>query len=58
MAIPVDLVFLLLLPITTPGEQLNALAAVARKLRDQHVVRDLRSAADNSAMYRVLTTMT
>jgi nitrogen PTS system EIIA component len=55
---PVDLVFLLLLPMTTPGEQLNALAAVARKLRDQHVVRELRSAADNSAMYRVLTSMT
>jgi PTS system nitrogen regulatory IIA component len=53
---PVDLVFLLLLPATAQGEQLTALAAVARKLRDPPTVEDLRHAADRNAVYRVMTT--
>ncbi|MBO0765734.1 MAG: PTS sugar transporter subunit IIA, partial [Hyphomicrobiaceae bacterium] len=36
---PVDLVFLLLLPASSQLDQLNALAAVARKLRDADVLR-------------------
>jgi nitrogen PTS system EIIA component len=52
---PVDIVFLLLLPATPAGEQLNALAAVARRLRDQKVLRTLREAADSTSMYSVMT---
>src|SRR5215831_13312629 len=37
---PVDLVFLLLLPANPVGEQLKALASVARKLRDPACLRD------------------
>src|SRR4249920_226623 len=39
---PVDIVFLLLLPASSQLEQINALAAVARKLRDAAVLRKLR----------------
>jgi PTS system nitrogen regulatory IIA component len=51
---PVDIVFLLLLPQAAAGEQLNALAAVARRLRDQKVVQALRAAPDSSILYRTL----
>ena len=53
---PVDVVFLLLLPPTPEGEQLNALASVARRLRDQKIVSDLRRADDSSSMYHAMTT--
>jgi nitrogen PTS system EIIA component len=43
---PVDLVFLLLLPTTPAGEQLNALAAVSRKLRKPEIRGALRRASD------------
>jgi PTS system nitrogen regulatory IIA component len=48
---PVDIVFLLLLPATPVGEQLTALAAVARKLRDPTTVRNLRRASDSAALF-------
>jgi PTS system nitrogen regulatory IIA component len=48
----VDIVFLLLLPTDSGGEQLNALAAVARKLRDQNTIDHVRKASDGPAMYR------
>lgn len=48
---PVDIVFLLLLPAAPAGEQLNALASVARRLRDPDAVRALRGASDNAALY-------
>jgi len=48
---PVDVVFLLLLPAAAAGEQLNALASVARKLRDPASLRRLRRAADGAALY-------
>ena len=48
---PVDLVFLLLLPTAPAGEQLNALALVARKLRDADTVRNARRAMDPSGLY-------
>jgi PTS system nitrogen regulatory IIA component len=52
---PVNIVFLLLLPEAAAGEQLNALAAVARRLRNQKVVHDLRAAPDGSSLYHALT---
>ena len=51
---PVDIVFLLLLPTTPHGEQLTALAGVARKLRDAHVSANLRGATDNAGIYRAI----
>lgn len=52
---PVDVVFLLLLPASSQLDQLNALAAVARKLRDTHVLRNLREAASCAALYQAVT---
>jgi PTS system nitrogen regulatory IIA component len=48
---PVDLVFLLLLPMASAGEQLNALAMVARRLRDADITRDARRATGPSGLY-------
>ena len=48
---PVDVVFLLLLPATSGGGQLNALASVARKLREPDVLRRVREAADRTAVF-------
>jgi len=52
---PVDIVFLLMLPATSQLDQLNALAAVARKLRDREVLRKLRSATSRTELYRAVT---
>ena len=52
---PVDIVFLLLLPATSAGGQLNALASVARKLRDPVALLGLRNAADGNALYDVMS---
>jgi PTS system nitrogen regulatory IIA component len=52
---PVDLVFLLMLPATSQLEQLNALAAVARRLRDPQVLEELRGAATSAELYRAVT---
>jgi nitrogen PTS system EIIA component len=52
---PVDLVFLLILPAASQLDQLNALAAVARTLRDADVLRKMRSAASTTELYRVVT---
>jgi PTS system nitrogen regulatory IIA component len=51
---PVDLVFLLLLPAASQLDQLNALAAVARKLRDRDVLAKLRSATSPIELYRAV----
>jgi PTS system nitrogen regulatory IIA component len=51
---PVDLVFLLLLPAAAAGEQLSALASVARKLRDPVSLRRLRQAADAAELHGVM----
>jgi nitrogen PTS system EIIA component len=51
---PVDIVFLLLLPAQSQSEALNALASVARKLRDPVSVQRLRSAADDEELYRAI----
>lgn len=51
---PVDIVFLLLLPKSPAGEQLGALAAIARVLRKPEVAAKLRKARDSQEMYRAL----
>jgi nitrogen PTS system EIIA component len=51
---PVDLVFLLLLPTASAGEQLNALAMVARSLRDADIVRNARRATTPSGLYAAM----
>ena len=48
---PVDLVFLLLLPTTSAGEQLNALASVARRLRNPERLSGLRGAMHCSDLF-------
>jgi PTS system nitrogen regulatory IIA component len=51
---PVDLVFLLLLPGTTEGDQLNALASVARKLRSPITSSAIRAARDGAEAYEAI----
>jgi PTS system nitrogen regulatory IIA component len=50
----VDVVFLLLAPTDPEGNQLNALACVARTLRDQGVLSSVRQATDIAAAYRAV----
>jgi PTS system nitrogen regulatory IIA component len=52
---PVDIVFLLLLPASSQLDQLNALAAVARKLREPEVLRTLRAAHTPAELFEILT---
>jgi PTS system nitrogen regulatory IIA component len=52
---PVDIVFLLLLPETANGEQLNALACVARALRNSEALTLLRKAPDPTAAFQSVT---
>ena len=52
---PVDTIALLLLPDARQGEQLGALACIARKLRDPAVIAALRKARDGAEIYRRLT---
>lgn len=53
---PVDIVFLLLLPeAAAAGDQLGALALIARKLRNQKTAAALRQARDSAEIYRILT---
>jgi PTS system nitrogen regulatory IIA component len=52
---PVDIVFLLLLPASPQGEQLNALASVARRLRNKDVLREIRAADDVPSLHRAIT---
>jgi PTS system nitrogen regulatory IIA component len=51
---PVDLIFLMLIPVTAGGEQLAALAAVCRRLRDQDFAARLREAPDVHALTGLL----
>jgi len=51
---PVDLVFLIMLPANSQLDQLNALGAVARKLRDPKLMRKLRGAASGAELYRAI----
>jgi nitrogen PTS system EIIA component len=52
---PVDIVFLIMLPAASQLDQLNALAAVARTLRDEGVLRRMRSAASTTELHRAVT---
>ena len=52
---PVDLVFLLLAPEGAGADHLKALARVARVLRDQTVLEQIRSARDPAAIYAILS---
>jgi PTS system nitrogen regulatory IIA component len=52
---PVDLVFLLLLPAPDRHEPLNALACVARRLRDAETAAAMRNARDAAALYAAVT---
>jgi PTS system nitrogen regulatory IIA component len=51
---PIDIVFLLLLPESAKGEQLSALACVARKLRSPAVKAALRNAPNAAEIFHVL----
>ena len=53
----VDLLFLLLLPVTSNKEQLNALASVARILRNPESVRSLRSARNSAELFGVMAAL-
>jgi PTS system nitrogen regulatory IIA component len=50
---PVDIVFLLLAP-PEEGSQLNALAGVARRLRDDETLRAVRQARTAAALYEAI----
>lgn len=51
---PVDIVFLLLLPETENGEQLNALACAARALRDSESLCSIRKSPDRETVYQAI----
>jgi PTS system nitrogen regulatory IIA component len=51
---PVDLVLLILLPASSQLDQLNALAAVARKLRDEDVLQSMRRATSRTELFRAV----
>ena len=52
---PVDVLFLLVLPREAKGGgQLNALACVARRLRDEETVKAIRQASDAEAAYHAI----
>lgn len=52
---PVDIVFLVLLPQTADGERLNALACVARTLREPEALRHVRRATDRESLFHSIT---
>ena len=54
----VDLIFLLLLPTEPHGEQLSALASVARKLNDKDLRDRMRAAVDGPALFLAMTAQT
>ena len=51
---PVDLLFLLLLPVTSNKEQFNALSSVARILRNLESVRNLRRCRDSESLFQAM----
>ena len=48
---PVDLVFVLLVPSVAEGDHLNMLAAVSRRMRSREVTQKLRSIQDPDTFY-------
>lgn len=53
--LPVDLVFVLLVPAAAEGDHLNLLAAVSRRMRSREVTQKLRSLQDPDIFYRLIT---
>jgi PTS system nitrogen regulatory IIA component len=51
---PVDIIFLLLLPNAANDAQLNALACVARALRDPRALERVRQATDRDTLFRAV----
>lgn len=51
---PVDIVFLLLLPESANGEQLNTLACAARALRSPETLDQIRNASNRSAVFQIV----
>ena len=51
---PVDIVVLLLIPEAGDGAKGNALACVARALRDAEALRKIRAAPDREALFRAV----
>jgi PTS system nitrogen regulatory IIA component len=51
---PVDVLFLLVLPQTAKGGQLNALACAARRLRDEATVEAIRQAPNAEIAYHAI----
>jgi PTS system nitrogen regulatory IIA component len=51
----VDIVVLLLIPEAGAGAKGNALACVARALRDADALRKIRNATDREALFRIIT---
>ena len=52
---PVDLLCLVLLPSGASSEQLNVLACIARRLRDEAALAAMRKARDSKALYEAAT---
>ena len=52
---PVDLVFLLLIPASAGNEHVAALAAIAREMRDEAVVKQVRKAGNAATLYQHLS---
>src|SRR4029077_1424540 len=52
---PVDLLFLLLLPVGSDKEQLNTLASVARILRISRSASNLGQASDSASLFRAMS---
>ena len=55
---PVDLVFVLLTPLSAGADHLTALSRISRLLRDQATCEKLRGANNSDALYALLTTRT
>ena len=53
--VPVDVVFLLLMPEDQASAQMNLMAAVARKLRTGDTLPSIRKASDPTALFAILT---
>jgi len=53
--LPVDLVFVLLVPAAAEGDHLNVLAAVSRRMRSREVTQKLRVIQDPNIFYRLIT---
>ena len=52
--VPVDIVFLLLMPGESKNDHLNALACVARQLRSQEVLKNIRNATNVDELYKAI----